>query len=572
MLTRSTTLFEALRQTAAEFGDDRGIRYFASLEFEEYRGFAALDLRARAIAEALAGQGHTPGGRAVIAMTPGLLWADAVYGILYAGLSFVPTANGGFDSGAAIAGRVADIVRASEASTVLVDRKMLTKLGDESHLLGVPLLIIEDLLAAGDAEAWTAPDLSGDAPASMFFTSGSTGDPKGVVSTHRGLLATAEAAGELLQADRDSTLVGWLPLHHAMGLIMQLVVPAINGGQSVLTTTEQFQRRPMSWLQLISDHRATLTLAGNFAFALCTQFATDEQVAGLDLSSMKYFVSGSEPVRPETVAAFVERFAPSGLSATAIAPAFGMTEAMFISTKPAGAIYRTLAVDSGKLEHGWIEPSSAGDAVELISCGVAASHTTLAIVDPDTLVALPESQVGEIWISSPSVSPGYFRRPDATAETFGFTLRGDDRSYMRSGDLGAIVDGELFVTGRLKDVIILRGRNIYPQDIEAAAAALSPALGIGAAFELEGHSAPVGVVVEYDPEAAGSDAEATGQLLVRMSRELVDRFSLPSVAIALAAAGSVPRTPTGKVRRKPARGMLESGNIPLVDSIGFDAA
>jgi acyl-CoA synthetase (AMP-forming)/AMP-acid ligase II len=351
-----------------------------------------------------------------------------------------------------------------------------------------------------------------------------------------------------------------------------VLVPAINGGQSVLTTTEQFQRRPMSWLQLISDHRATLTLAGNFAFALCTQFATDEQVADLDLSSMKYFVSGSEPVRPETVAAFVERFTPSGLSPTAIAPAFGMTEAMFISTKPAGVVYRALAVEAASLEHGELVPSSEPDAVELISCGVAASHTRLAIVDPDTLVELPESRVGEIWISSPSVSPGYFRRPDATAETFGFTLEGDDRSYMRSGDLGAIVDGELFVTGRLKDVIILRGRNIYPQDIEAAAAALSATLGVGAAFELDGQSAPVGVVVEYDPEATGPDGEATGDLLARMSRELVERFSLPSVAIALATVGSVPRTPTGKVRRKPARAMLDGGLIPLVDSIGFDTA
>jgi len=568
MLTRSTTLFEALQQTAADYGDDRGIRYFATLDIEEYRSFAALDHRARIIGQALTGAGHSPGGRAVIAMTPGLLWADAVYGILYAGLSFVPTANGGFDSGSAIAGRVADIARASEASFILIDRKMRANLGEEVHLLGAPVLVIEDLLTAGDADAWVSPEVDGDAPASMFFTSGSTGDPKGVVSTHRGLLATAEAAEELLQADRDSTLVGWLPLHHAMGLIMQVLVPAINGGQAVLTTTEQFQRRPMSWLQLISDHRATLSLAGNFAFALCTQFATDEQVADLDLSNMKYFVSGSEPVRPETVTAFIDRFTPSGLKATAIAPAFGMTEAMFISTKPAGVVYRALGVDAASLEHGVLVPSGAPDSVQLISCGVAASHTRLAIVDPDSRVELPESRVGEIWISSPCVSPGYFGRPDATAETFGFALSGDDRTYMRSGDLGAIVDGELFVTGRLKDVIIVRGRNIYPQDVEAAATALSPALGIGAAFELDG-ATTVGLLVEYDPAAAESvDAE---QLVAHVRHELEERFSLPSVAVGLVPTGSVPRTATGKVRRKPARALLESRTLTLLHSIGFDS-
>jgi acyl-CoA synthetase (AMP-forming)/AMP-acid ligase II len=324
----------------------------------------------------------------------------------------------------------------------------------------------------------------------------------------------------------------------------------------------------MSWLQLISDHRATLSLAGNFAFALCTQFATDEQVADLDLSSMKYFVSGSEPVRPETVTAFIDRFTPSGLNATAIAPAFGMTEAMFISTKPAGVVYRALGVDAASLEHGVLVPSGAPDSVQLISCGVAASHTRLAIVDPDSRVELPESRVGEIWISSPCVSPGYFRRPDATAETFGFALSGDDRTYMRSGDLGAIVDGELFVTGRLKDVIIVRGRNIYPQDVEAAAAALSPALGIGAAFELDG-ATTVGLLVEYDPAAAESvDAE---QLVAHVRHELEERFSLPSVAVGLVPTGSVPRTATGKVRRKPARALLESRTLTLLHSIGFDS-
>ncbi len=572
MPPESKTALEALARTAAEYGDARGIRHFATLEESEFRSFAALERRARTIGQALTAAGYVPGERAVIALSQGLLWADAVYGILAAGLAFVPTANSAYEGAAAIAGRVGGIVEASGASVIVTDRTILTAMGDDVEALGAPVVLVEDLIADGDADQWRAPDVEGDSLAYLLFTSGSTGEPKGVMGTHAGLLSAAHATSELVFDGPESVLVGWLPLHHAMGLMLQVIAPATIGAQIVLTTTAQFQRRPMSWLQLISDHGATVSLAGNFAFDLCVKFATDEQVANLDLSSIRCFISGSEPVRPATVAAFVDRFAPTGLDPHAIAPAFGTTEAMLVSAKPDGVPYRLLRVDPAELERGRIVPSAAAGSVELISCGTPASGTTLAIVDPDTLATLPEGRVGELWISSPAVSPGYFRRPDATAEAFGFTLPGDDRTYVRSGDLGALVDGELFITGRLKDVIILRGRNIHPQDLEAAAAALSPALGVGAAFELEGRSAFVGVIVEYDAQEVAPDGEDPEMLLSRVSRELLDRFSLPSVAVGLVPVGAVPRTATGKVRRKPAKALLDSRDLTLLNSIGFDAA
>ncbi|MET0781297.1 MAG: fatty acyl-AMP ligase [Microbacterium sp.] len=570
MLTGIITASQALARTAEQFGQERGIRYFMTLDEAEFRSYAELDRRARRIAQALDAAGYMPGSRAVIALSPGLLWADAVYGILSAGLAFVPTANSGYDTGSAIAGRVAAITEASAASVIVTDRTMHAALGDEVGSLGAPVVLIEDLLAVGDEDQWREPDIDGDSLAYLLFTSGSTGEPKGVMGTHAGLLSAAHATNELVFTGSESILVGWLPMHHAMGLMVQVIAPATIGAQIVLTTTEQFQRRPMSWLQLISDHRATVSLAGNFAFALCVQFATDAQVAKLDLTSIRCFVSGSEPVRPETVAAFVERFGPSGLNPNSIAPAFGTTEAMLVTTKPDAVPYRLLRVDPAELERGRVVQTSAAGSVELISCGTPAPGTTLAIVDPDTLVALPDGRIGELWISSASVSPGYFGRPDATAETFGFGLAGDDRSYLRSGDLGAIVDGELLITGRLKDVIILRGRNIYPQDIEAAAAQLSPALGVGAAFEMAGRSALVGVIVEYDPQEAEAGGEDADALLARVSRELVERFSLPSVAVGLVPLGAVPRTATGKVRRKPAQAMLDSGQLTLLNSLGLD--
>ena len=557
---------DCLQKTAAAHGDDRGILFHPSLDTSEFRGYADLDRRSRAIAHALTEQDIGVGDRVVIALSPGLGWVDAVFGALYAGAAFVPTPVAGYGlPPAMVAERVGAISRAAGASVIIADETLAAVLAAAD--IDIPIAVLSELLDTGDADAWMPPAIDADAIAWLFFTSGSTGDPKGVMGTHRALRATADAASELIAADETSTLVGWLPLHHAMGLMMQVLVPAVNGGKVVLTTTEQFQRRPMSWLHLMSTHRATLTLAGNFAFDLCVKFATDAQVAELDLSAVRCFVSGSEPVRPSTVAAFTQRFASTGLDPATVAPAFGMTEAMFITSKPLGVPYTVSHVDADRLATGEFVPSAAEDAVELISCGVPSAETRLAIVDPDTLEAVPEGVLGEIWISSPAVSPGYFRRPEATAETFGYTLAGDDEAYVRSGDLGSIVDGELYVTGRLKDVIILRGRNIHPQDIESAAAALSPALGVGAAFELE-TGQRIALVIEYDPELAGEPVET---LLERLEDELVTRFSLPAIAIGLVSAGGVPRTPTGKVRRAPARGLVASGAMPYLHAVGLES-
>lgn len=567
-MTTSPTLIEALRRTAADRGDDRGILYYRTLNDTEFRGYAELDQRARAIANGLTAAGCKPGDRAIVALAPGLAWADALYGVLYAGMVFVPAPTAGYGDADGLAQRLAGIARAGEAALVITDPTITAVLEGTTVDLGAPTVTLSELAETGTASAWTAPAIDDDAPAVLFFTSGSTGDPKGVIGTHRGLTATAHACEEAFQLDADATVVGWAPLHHAMGLLLQVVVPATNGGSAVLTTTEQFQRRPLSWLQLISTHRGTVTVAGNFAYALCVQFATDEQVAALDLSSLRAMVTGSEPVRPETVSAFLERFAPAGLDPRVITPALGMTEAMVVSSKPADAEFVVRPVDTARLEKGELVPAENEAATPLVSVGRPPAGVHVAIVDPDTHELAPEGTIGEIWVSSAAVSPGYFRRPDATAETFGFRLADDEHSYMRSGDLGAYLDGELYITGRLKELIILRGRNVYPQDIEAAAAALSPAFGVAAAFELENHDAPVGIIVEYDSTDLPEHHDAD-QLLDLVSRELVRKFSLPSIAVGLVRPGAVPRTATGKVRRQPARALAGRRQIDFLHASGF---
>ncbi|HAS30732.1 MULTISPECIES: AMP-binding protein [unclassified Microbacterium] len=408
-----------------------------------------------------------------------------------------------------------------------------------------------------------------DSIAYLLYTSGSTGDPKGVIATHSTVLGTADAARDMWDSSPRATLVGWAPMHHIMGLMMQVIIPAINGAQAVATGTEQFQRRPVIWLQLISKHGGTMSAAGNFAFALVTQLATDEQIAELDLRSLKVLFSGSEPVRPETLHAFLERFASTGVTEQMVAPVMGMTEANMISGKFPDDELMIRRFDAERLENGQLVPADGDGTVEWVSCGRPTDQTQVVIVDPETLEPVPDGIVGEIWVASPMVSPGYFRRPDATAETFGHTIGGYDGAFMRTGDLAAILDGELFVTGRLKEMIIVRGRNLYPQDIEAAARTVSPAIGIGAAFELTGHPSVVGVVLEVNEEALAETQESMDALGARVRDSLMSRSSLPSLAVAFVTEGTLPRTPTGKVRRMPTRSHIESGTLRPLYSSGF---
>ncbi|WP_191621840.1 fatty acyl-AMP ligase [Microbacterium caowuchunii] len=564
----SRTLVDGLRATARDLGDERGIRFYDSPTESTLRGYGELDRRARAIGDALAQLGFGVGDTATIGLTNGLDWADSAFGVLYAGMAFVPAPVAGYGTGAQLGERVESVSRSAEASVFITDRAVLARLGDD--LPDLQLLLLDDLLADGDPENWTRPEIDGDSLAYLLSTSGSTGDPKSVIATHGNVVATASAAGALFGSDRSAVLVGWAPLHHIMGLMIQVIMPGLNGSQAVVTSPEQFQRRPVFWLQLISRHRGTVSAAGNFAFGLCTQLATDEQIAELDLSTLKTLFVASEPVRPETLNAFFDRFAPAGVTPEMVAPAMGMTEANLISGKRPGTTLVIRRFDRAALEADALVPSEdPATSVEWVSCGEPTEGTTIVIVDPDTLAPVPDGVVGEIWVSSPMVSPGYFRRPDATAETFGHTIEGRDGSFMRTGDLAAMLDGELYVTGRLKEMIIVRGRNLYPQDIEAAATSVSVAVGVGAAFELDGHPSAIGLVVEVDEEkldAAGEDLES---LVARLRETLVPRLSLPSLAIAAVGPGQLPRTATGKVRRRPTRAALEDGALMARFSVGF---
>lgn len=570
MSDRPETLIDALRETAARHGDARGFTFYDAPARSAVVGYAELDLRARRIAAALAAEGLLAGQVVVLAIEPGLSFIETFYGASYAGLVVAPLALGGM---AAVTPPPAlgRIVRAVAASAVLASDRLLDTYSVEGARsdVGVPILRAADLLA-GDEDAWVRPDLASDAPAALVFTSGSTGEPKGVTMTHAGTVAGCAAAGGHVEFDETSIYVGWAPLHHSMGLMWQVVMPVLFGYDCVLAATEQFQRRPLLWLQLMSRHRATHSIAGNFAFDVCAQLVTDAQLAELDLSSLRALMTGSEPVRLDTVARFVERFGAHGIRRELIMPVLGSSEAMVLTAKPQGRDLDLVAFDADSFERGVLRPASGGREQRMISCGVPLEGSTLVIVDPESGEQLPDSAVGEIWFAGPSVSPGYWRNPEATASVFGARVPGRDESFLRTGDLGALIDGRLFITGRAKEVLVFRGRKIYPQDLEAAATRVHPAIGIGTAFELPSAEFEPAIVLEL--ELGRGPAPDPDGLADEVRRALVAEFSLPSLEVVFVSVGQVPRTASGKVRRAEARLALERGDLDVLRASGASAA
>jgi len=506
----------------------------------------------------------------VLAIPSSLAFIESAYGALYAGTTMVPAAVGPTFTSEALA----RVVQSSGARLIVSEESVIEGLGGRQAVIdatdGVAVATLAELLEAGDADSWIEPDIDGDTVAALLFTSGSTGNPKGVMLTHASTLGSCRDVVEAIGMTEESTFAGWAPFHHAMGLVAQLLLPVYTRASLVMTPTAQFQRRPVFWLQLISKHRATISVAGNFAFELCAQLVTEEQLEELDLSSLESLLSGSEPVRLETVRRFVDRFAPAGVTESMIAPAMAMTETMMMSIKRPGTELRSIQVDAAALEAGELVEASDGRATSMVSCGQIAPLSNVVIVDPADETILPEGRVGEIWAAGPGVAAGYLENPEATAEVFGGRLPGDDRVYVRSGDLGALIDGELYVTGRIKDLIIVRGRNIYPQDLEEAALRSHRAVGISAAFELhEDHAFDVGIVAEVDLEEFDSKDEDFEALVDEVRTALTRQFSLPSLAVAFVAVGSVPRTPTGKVKRSMARQQIEAGGMDVLHLDGF---
>jgi acyl-CoA synthetase (AMP-forming)/AMP-acid ligase II len=571
-MTPTSTFLDAMRHAADTAGVERGFRFYSSPNESRFASFADLALQGRADAVALAADGHRPGDVAVLAFEPGLGFIRSLYAVFAAGLVAAPVPVVALRRPEIARRRLEAIIVDSGSRLVLTEGAALLPLGivEGDSIAGARVVDVSTL--DGPVDDWRPPAIGVDSLALLQYTSGSTGVPKGVMVSHGNLVANEAAITEAVGMSAASRMTGWLPHYHDMGLVGQLLQPIFVAADSVLTSPNQFLRRPLLWLRLITEHRSTHTVGPDFAYGLCARLVTDEQLASLDLSSLERVVTGAEPVRSATLEAFATRFAAAGFRAAAFVPAYGMAETTLLVTASVrnNAVAPILA-DAVSLEQGRLRPVVDGErAVELVSCGPPAGGHEIAIVDPWSGALAADGAIGEILVRGPSVAQGYWNRPRETAEVFAATIAGDHAAaaYLRTGDLGARVDGELVITGRLKDLIIIRGRNIYPQDLEMTASVLLHSGCLSAAFEGTRSQPEVGLVAEID--LARIPAEELGGFAEQVRRSVADEFMIPELGIALIRKGTLPRTTSGKVQRGLTRSLLADDQLATVLTLGFE--
>jgi acyl-CoA synthetase (AMP-forming)/AMP-acid ligase II len=571
------------RARAASHGDlplytflpDRGPEEGAVLTY------AGLDLRARAIAAVLMRLG-AGGQRALLLYPPGLDFIAAFFGCLYAGVVAVPAYP---PRSARALPRLLEIARDARPAVALTTAELKTAIGGlaaQVPELGALRLVATDEVPPAEAEGWSDPRVTGETLAFLQYTSGSTAAPKGVMVSHGNLLHNEEMIRQAYGQTADSVIVGWLPLYHDMGLIGNVLQPLFLGARCVLFSPIAFLQSPKRWLAAISRYRATTSGGPNFAYDLCVRKIGEADRADLDLSTWDVAFNGAEPVRAETMERFAAAFAGCGFRPRAFFPCYGLAEATLFVAGAAGP--RAIALDRARLEAGDAKPLPASDPASrtLISSGHAWLGQELAIVDPETMTPCADGKVGEIWVRGPSIAQGYWKRPEATAETFQGRLAGpagvstgrEDAGaapFLRTGDLGFLDGGDLFVTGRLKDLIIIRGRNLYPQDIELTVershAVLRP--GCGAAFSVEVGTEERLVVVQELERTEGSaalPADAVEEIAEAVRRAVAEEHEAQVQQLVLLRAGSIPKTSSGKIQRRACRAALLGGKLEVLGS------
>jgi acyl-CoA synthetase (AMP-forming)/AMP-acid ligase II/acyl carrier protein len=549
-------------RTAYVFLDDRG----RPLEIT----FAELERRAQSIAARLQLE-LRPGDRALLVYPPGLDFISAFFGCLYAGVTAVPATYPKPRRPMPRLNRIAvdcdaHVALSTAATLETLDPKLLSIDAATSQWIATDELV--DALA----EQWEPCAIQGSDLAFLQYTSGSTSDPKGVMVSHANLLNNLECIRESFgigETDDDrasATGVFWLPAYHDMGLIGGILTPLYMGGRSVLMSPTTFLQRPIRWLRAIHDYRATISGAPNFAYDFCARRTKPEERTGLDLSLWRLAFCGAEPIRAETLEAFSETFREFGFRSSAIYPCYGLAETTLLAAGPKYTDEPTiLTVNRQALAEHRVAPA-CGEPVEmtqrLVGCGHAMPGHQLLIVDPASNMPCGQDEVGEICIQGPSVAQGYWDRAEETAELFGATVAGYEGRFVRTGDLGFSRDGDLFVTGRLKDVIIIRGRNHYPQDIEQSAEEAHPAVLMGAAFALEAQAGERLVVVhQIDRQHRNANMD---QIVQAIRRSIVEHHELDPYAIVLIRQTSLPITSSGKVQRALCRQQYERGVLKVV--------
>lgn len=566
-----TTFLDVLRHHAENRPSKMAITFLSNGETEEATvSFTDLDRRARAIASLLQ-KVAKPGQRALLLLPSGLEFITSFLGCLYAGVIAVPAFPLSFGPSRRGESWFRAMAADARPRVAFAPLEMITKLPQTGNepLVSAVRWISPESIDLSLADQWHEPALGEATIAFLQYTSGSTSSPKGVMVSHGNLLHNMKVIQTVCRTSENSTVVTWLPLFHDMGLIGTVLQPLYLGSPCILMSPTAFLEKPLRWLQAISKYRAHSSSAPNFAYELCARKISASEKVELDLSSWRVAVNGAEPVRPESMERFISAFGECGFRAEAFHPSYGLAESTLMVTGggPARAP-KLMRVSAKALERNRVREASGKEAARVVvGCGIELPGQQIRIVDPDTSAECEEGRVGEIWVNSPSVSQGYWNRAEDTAATFhGKLLSGNETRFLRTGDLGFVAGQELFITGRLKDLIILHGRNLYPQDIELTVQQCHPSLrpGSGAAFAVEVNGQETLVVVN---EAERRSEEPAEKLLPAIRKAVLLEHGIQVHSLLLVKAGTVPKTTSGKVKRAACRAAFLAGEIePLAAS------
>lgn len=574
---RGTTLVELVQFWAEHKPNETVYTFLTDGENEEVSiTFAELDREARRIAarlQALNGANE----RALLLYAPSLDYIIAYFGCLYAGVIAVPVYPPHPKKPALRVHSIIDDSRAKFAMTSARQfQDLQTRFGREEQLARLTWLVT-DAMEDDEETEWQDPQVTADSIAFLQYTSGSTSTPKGVMVTHGNLINNISNTEYMFEIKEKHEWVIWLPPFHDMGLIGGILSPLYQGTSVTLMAPFDFLQRPLRWLQAISKKGGVVSGGPNFAYDLCVRKITPEQRDALDLSTWKIAFNGAEPIRHETLERFAEYFAPAGYSGNAMYPCYGLAEGTLMITgayQGQGAV--TSAFDAKALEQHEVRVATAdtADVRHLVSSGRPTPGHEVVIVNPDSLDEVSGGRVGEIWASGPSVALGYWDRPEVTAATFHATLPNrEGKRFLRTGDLGFMHEGELYVTGRVKDVIIIRGRNYYPQDIELTMEKLSEQVreSCTAAFSVDADGEErLVVVAELDrafrPRKTDSPEDVErmlNEIKTTIRKGIVEQHEIPVHDVVLLKLNTIPKTSSGKIQRSACKNMYLNGTFDV---------
>ncbi|MBE9235316.1 AMP-binding protein [Anabaena aphanizomenioides LEGE 00250] len=564
-----SNLVELLRSRALNQPNHTAFTFLHDKEgLESTVTYEQLDAMSRAIAVYLQNI-STPEDRVLLLYPPGIDYIAAFFGCLYADLIAIPLYQPKNNRNMS---RIQSIMEDSQAQIALTNHQTLVNV--QTLLNNAPDLkqlqwLATDTIDQSLADQWELRSISSDAIAYLQYTSGSTSTPKGVMISHENALCNSAEIAISWRTGSDSILVSWLPHFHDFGQIYGVIQPIYSGFPCIFMSPASFTQKPIRWLKAISDYKATHSGAPNFAYDLCVDKIKPEQRVGLDLSNWQVTVNGAEPVRQQTLEKFYTTFAPYGFRWGTFYPGYGLAEATLkVSSARQKNSPTLLTVQTDSLSKNLIVETSQDEpfARTVVGCGKTVLNAKVVIVDPESLTPSPTGQVGEIWVSGPSVAQGYWGRQEETQRTFGAYLADNGEGpFLRTGDLGFLKDDELFITGRIKDLIVIRGSNHYPQDIELTVEQSHPSLrsGYSAAFAID-ENEQERLVIVCEIERTYLRKFDTDEVIRTIRQAVSKEHELEVYAVVLLRTGSIPKTSSGKIQRRACLSQFLNNELDVV--------